>query len=412
MTGSQPTHLDAGPLRLALTPGPEGPQLELDEEFDSFCWVVGGAAEAEVEDEVCRAIERGESFGMDNFMYQRIGPEQDLGAAKEIWKRRTGEELNGDLWVACVGACNLNIFPLAAAQQAYQTLRALREKHRIEPPWLFLPKPKWEIAHRSEQDRVLKLEEALAAGAVAADRALSDLGLRSSEFAEAKFRTLVDWKALGLAQLYAPILQTKPELGLSEAPWLFAPQSAWELPHPSERRTLMELEAEAQEIDRVETDLGGADEPEELLSRRTRFLERLNACGLLSDWMYPRKKEWLDRWGFKSLLGRYNAALEALVYLDSAERRRYNPDAPEKEILKAPVCLDIFRGQRLPEGMNPHTWISWGEFLLRSHGPGSDVRAEQGDFPYHDQDGLVTVLWRKDAGIPALRYLSLQKPNT
>jgi hypothetical protein len=56
-------------------------------------------------------------------------------------------------------------------------------------------------------------------------------------------------------------------------------------------------------------------------------------------------------------------------------------------------------------------WISWGEHLLRTHGPAADVMADQGLFPYHDQDGLIHVLWRKDAGLPALRYLSLQRPQ-
>ena len=46
--------------------------------------------------------------------------------------------------------------------------------------------------------------------------------------------------------------------------------------------------------------------------------------------------------------------------------------------------------------------------LLREHGPGADVQADQGQFPYQDQDGLVVVLWRKDAGVPALRYIALE----
>jgi hypothetical protein len=128
--GKQPNHLDAGPLRLKLSPGLNGPELDQDNDFESLCWVVGSAGETEEVDELGRAIEAGEPFCMENFRYERLGPEDEYDTGKELWTRRTGQELTGELWIAWIGAKNRNIFPLSAAQQAYRTLRAMREPYK------------------------------------------------------------------------------------------------------------------------------------------------------------------------------------------------------------------------------------------------------------------------------------------
>ena len=192
-----------------------------------------------------------------------------------------------------------------------------------------------------------------------------------------------------------------------DPPWLFTTDAIMSPAHESEREHLAALDAEAHEIDRIEQSLDGGTEPPELIARRRGFLPRLREAGLLTAPFAAEKRGTLRKWGLDTLGALHDAALAAALYLRADSRKRYNPAGSESDILEAPVCLDIFRGLKTPEGVSTFDWISWGEYLLRTHGPGADVRADQGEFPYHDQDGLILVAWRKDTGFPALRYLSL-----
>lgn len=382
-----------GPLLLPLTPAPDGPQAGDGGEpwLKSLCWLLRVAAEED--GEVVRAIEGGGSWDHSIMQVRSVDPAtDDLTEAAAAWRRLTGSDLDGELVVMYAGGFDQTVVPRTAFLAAARELTRLRRELAIEPPWLFCEAPRWTYAHGSERARVL-------------ERTAREAGLESMAAAIPKLRTLMGWRLDAHAMAYARRLEE--EAGFLGAPWLFTPKPRYSLPHPAERPALLELEREAADIDAVEAALEGREEPDALLARRARLLRGLGRAGLLTDTDRTLKLRYLDAWSAGTICKLYRAALDALAYLSSDARRRYNPAAEPTDLLDAPVCLDLFRGLVPPPGVPTEDWISWGEYLMRTHGPGLDVQAAQGVFPYHDSDGLIMVAWRRDARRPALRYLSL-----
>jgi len=396
MPRETPSHLVAGPLRIPLVPGPQGPILDEEPDLEGLAWILMTAIG---DPEAFAATQTGASWFHEIMELRPPAAGDDLAAAREAWRRWTGQELDGELRMLRVGGYDPVVLPLAVLGEAVRTLKALREEFRIEPPWLFTEPSRWNQGHGSERDRVRAAETRLAEGGGAEE--LKALGLASPVFREEKLEWLMRWGAPGLAGRYAEVLG-------APGPWLFRGDPLRDVPHPAERALLSGLEGEAEAIDRDEFALNGATDPPELVERRSRLLRRLEGVGLLDRPRHGEKAHWLGEWKLETLRKLQEAAMAGLDYLESTERSRYNRDPTERRILEAPVCLDIFRSLKTPPGVSRFAWISWGEFLLRKHGPRRDVTADQGDFPYHDRDGLVIVLWRKDAGFPALRYVALR----
>ncbi len=417
-SSSQPTELCAGPLRLKLSPSPRGPMIDQDrddaERLSSLFWVMGVSAQSlkdGEEDELFDATQSGASYFDHVLEVRPVKTDDDLDAARAFWRKLTGAELEGALRLIQVASDPPVILPLEVLSDAMLQLRQYRAAHACASPWLFTPKAQWDYASPEERFALRAVEEKYQETGRCDDAALVDAGLRCTDRMEQKLATLLDWDARWLAENYATFLG---ECGALDARRrLFTDTPSSDAPHPMARSALESLEREATAIDEDEAALGGQSDPSALIRRRAAFHAALEAHGLLSEWCWMKKSGWLKRWGLAKLSMLYSAANAAWTYQRSDARRRYNADAPVTSLRAMPVCLDLFREGAIqpPPNVQVDAWISWGEHLLRTHGPGSDVTADQGDFPYHDKDGLIVVLWRKDAGVPALRYLSLQKTN-
>ena len=332
-------------------------------------------------------------------------PGDDLDWAREAWRRVTGEDLAGELRLMYVGGRDTTVVPLAVLRDACRQLHALVERLRFEPPWLFCPEPRWNVADGSEHPALLALDRRLAAGEPVAEDELAERGLASLVHAGEKLEHLLRWRMNALAGGYIDRMRAAGRLDLPEPPWLFSRPVHHHQPHPGERAVLRELEAEAVAVEAAELALGGAEEPPELVERRAALLRRLERHGLLDTDRRDAKLHHLHASACPRLVALYKAALDAAGYLSSSARMRRNPGAEATDVLAGPICIDAFRGLKPPPEVSRFEWIAWGEHLLRTYGPGPDVLASSGDFPYHDQDGLVWVFWRKDAGFPALRHV-------
>lgn len=410
---AQPTEVQAGPLTLRLCPDPRGPMLDEDDVgLESLYWLVGVSCLAGEDDadEIYQATQSGAAYYDHVLQVRPLDEDDDLEAAKRFWHAKTGCDLEGELRYVQVASDQPLILPADVLRDLARQLKQMREAHHFAPPWLFVPDAVWSWADNSERFRLNEIDARLGDGECD-DAQLASSGLRCPAQAESKIRTLLDWGAFVAAEHYAAFLAQSDVI--DDPPWLFHGQPGKNLPHPSERAVLATLEQAAAAIDRDEAALDGRPEPSELIGRRATLLRELDAHGLMSIYNCRKKRNWLDRWEFAKLHHLYEAFMSAADYLSSDERRRYNPDATASHLLQAPVCLDAFRAGaiRPPGNVSLHAWLSWGEHLLATYGPGPEVQSDQGEFPYHDQDGLIIVLWRRDAGIPALRYLSLREPT-
>lgn len=199
-------------------------------------------------------------------------------------------------------------------------------------------------------------------------------------------------------------LETLREEFGSPPPWLFRPDPIWPSAHPSERVMLAELEARVAECDRTGGAAGTLDSPE-LLEQRRAVLADMESAGLMSEARRGAKLQRLLRWRLDHLAGWYDAAVAAERYIASSGRRRYVPDAAEEPVLRGPVCIDAFRGGLVcPPGVDVDDWASWGEWLVADQPRDGD----QGEFYHHDEDGWLTVRWRRDhPSRPSLLALTL-----
>ena len=73
------------------------------------------------------------------------------------------------------------------------------------------------------------------------------------------------------------------------------------------------------------------------------------------------------------------------------------------------MCIDLFRGGLIvPPSVDADEWASWGETLVAATARDGD----EGMFLHHDEDGWVTVRWRRDVPHrPGLLGLSLGRPD-
>ena len=431
----QPDVLTVGPLRLSLFPSPRGPRLKSDDDaYKSFIWLVDCAVESAVEsaeegadkkegcennsinnNDAYHAICDGNDWYHEIMILRAPDPEyDDVKTLRARWQDLVADVPDDKgLRVLQVGPYDPVLVPHAVLSEFTQELKRLRQQFILSPPWLFCVDACAE-AHHSEYDLIMAAEAAYAAGE---QINLQELGLDDCENCTAqRLEHLLRWDAQNLARYYIGVLDAADALGFSaQASWLFAEETCLQLPHPDEQAIIQGLEIEAAAIDAHEQASDGQEDSPALIARRQALLQHMHTHGLLNRRYLHDKEHYLHAWSCPVLLDFYKAACEASSYLESYARRQRlgdsGTDAAEQTLLHAPICIDLFRGLPVPDGVERWDWIAWGEYLLREHGPGPDVQADQGIFPYHDNDGLINVLWRRDATVPALRYLRLERPS-
>ena len=413
---SQPESITVGPLHFSLTPSPRGPHLEAedDEQWMSFIWLVEAAvaaAEEEQSEEAYQALIAGSNWFHEIMEFREIYNDyDDLHALRTQWQSYVNAYPDPELRVIRVASYETVLLPQELIAEFTKALRHLWHQHAVPAPWLFCTDP-CGPAHQSEHNIIMAAEQLINEHPQQVD--LAALGLHDcGDYALTRLQQLLQWQASHLARTYIKILDNASVLPFpAQAPWLFSASSHHHQAHPDEQEILQVFESEAADIDAWEQSLDGSEEPESLIKKRRALLAQLHNNGLLERSHQLQKEHYLNRWQFLHLSDYYRAACKFCEYVSSHARKerlaQTHPDVLTLNIQEAPVCLDIFRGLTPPEHVHTWDWIAWGEYLLLAHGPADNVQADQGHFPYHDQDGLIHILWRRDGNKPALRYIKL-----
>jgi hypothetical protein len=168
-----------------------------------------------------------------------------------------------------------------------------------------------------------------------------------------------------------------------------------------------ELEQRAAELDR----LVERERTEEHLAEEARL-----RCWLLWDLqdgcLFDRDEILPEDGELPTLRGYRAAAKQLAAYLESEERARYNPDAPETIMLGAPVSVDWFRRPqaRVPRNFTPFEWLGYLENMLVRW---NDLTGDHGKaFINAVAGGWWTLYWRTDDAVhPAIVAATTEGPG-